>query len=70
MSLLELIVLLEKISGRKINCKFSKWRPGDQKVFVSDTRKAKKDFGWFPKVKKEKGIELLFNWVKKHKFYF
>lgn len=70
MSLLELIVLLEKISGRKVNCKFSKWRPGDQKVFVSDIRKAQKDFGWLPKVEKEKGIELLYNWVKKHKFYF
>lgn len=69
-SLLELVKLLEEMTGRKVMCKFSDWRPGDQKVFVCNIDKAKRDLGWFPKVKKEEGIELLFKWVKENKSYF
>jgi CDP-paratose 2-epimerase len=69
-SLLELIKLIEKMNGKKIRYKFSEWRPGDQKVFVCNIEKAKRDFGWFPKVKKEEGIELLYKWVRDNKSYF
>jgi CDP-paratose 2-epimerase len=69
-SLLELIKMLEEMSGKKIQYKFSEWRPGDQKVFVCNINKAKKDFGWFPKVKKEEGIRLLYKWVKENKSFF
>jgi CDP-paratose 2-epimerase len=40
LSLLECIDLLEKIGGRKIKVRFDKWRPGDQKIFISDIKKA------------------------------
>ena len=32
--------LLEKLLGRPVPVKRSDWRPGDQKVFVADIRKA------------------------------
>ena len=70
MSLLELITLLEELSDKKIRYKFSNWRPGDQKVFVCDIEKAKRDFKWVPKVKKEEGVELLYKWVRENKSYF
>jgi len=64
LSLLELLAILEKKLGREIKHKFSDWRPGDQKVFVSDISKAKKEFGWEPKISAEKGVGLLIDWAK------
>lgn len=67
LSLLELLDYLEKMMGRKIEHHFSKWRPGDQKIFVSDIRKIKKDLRWEPKTSIETGLEKLFTWVKSNK---
>ncbi len=63
-SLLELLELLEEMLNRKITYDFDTWRPGDQKVYYSDTSKAKKDFNWVPKIPKEEGIRELFDWVR------
>lgn len=67
LSLLDLISMLSKLNKSKIAYVFSKWRPGDQKVFVSDIRKAKKDFGWQPKIGIDKGVKHILNWVKENK---
>lgn len=63
MSLLELIEKLEEMSGRKINLRFSDWRPGDQRVYVSNIDKAKAEFGWEPTISKSEGLEKLWEWV-------
>jgi CDP-paratose 2-epimerase len=70
MSLLELIGYLEEHLGIDIPTKFSDWRPGDQRVYVSDISKAKKDLKWIPQIPPEEGVEKLFNWVKAHKKIF
>lgn len=70
LSLLELIAYLEKSLDKKIEYSFADWRPGDQQVFVCDISKAKKEFGWEPKVNAERGIKNLFNWVKDNKELF
>ncbi len=62
--------MLEQLLGRKIQTSVSDWRPGDQPVFISDIRKAKNDLNWAPKITAEKGIELLFNWVKENQKIF
>jgi CDP-paratose 2-epimerase len=62
--------LLEKMLGKKVPVKRSDWRPGDQKVFVADIRKAGSDLGWKPKVSVEQGVEMLFDWVKQNKDLF
>jgi CDP-paratose 2-epimerase len=62
--------ILEKLFGRKIAPKFSDWRPGDQPIYVSDIRKAKKDFGWEPKVNVEQGITKLYKWVSTNRDLF
>ena len=59
--------ILEKLFNKKIDAKFSKWRPGDQKVYVSDIRLVEKELGWRPKIGIEEGIEKLFNWVGNNK---
>lgn len=70
MSLLELIAFIESFTGKKLEYKFSDWRPGDQPVFVCDISKAKREFGWEPKVSVEEGVKKLFNWVKENKNLF
>jgi len=62
--------ILEKLLGKKIEVERDDWRPGDQKVFYADFRKAKRELGWEPKIDLEEGIELLFNWVKGNKELF
>ena len=63
LSLLELIDLLEKISGKKVKIKLSDWRKFDQKVYISDTIKAQKLLKWKPTVSPEEGVRKIYNWI-------
>jgi CDP-paratose 2-epimerase len=58
------ISLLELCKKLDIKPKFSDWRPSDQKVFYADITKAKKIFGWEPKVGIDEGLEELVEWTK------
>jgi CDP-paratose 2-epimerase len=62
--------LLEKLLGKPVPVAHSGWRPGDQKVFVADIRKAGRELGWKPKVGVEEGVRRLFEWVKENKDLF
>ena len=63
LSLMELISILEEISSKKIKYSFNDWRPGDQKIFVCQIKRALDDFGWKPKVSISEGIKKLYEWV-------
>jgi len=63
LSLLELLDIMEE-KGVKPEVKFSQARPGDQKVFIADIRKAKKLLGWKPTISVEVGIEKLLHWLE------
>lgn len=69
-SVLDLMEFIEKDSGRKISCHFAPWRPGDQKVYISNIQKAKQDFGWSPKISKSEGLSALWHWVNKERRLF
>ncbi|MFT3890416.1 MAG: GDP-mannose 4,6-dehydratase [Anaerolineales bacterium] len=62
--------ILENLLGKKIEVARDDWRPGDQRVFYADYRKAKKELGWEPKIDLETGIEMLFKWVKENQNLF
>jgi CDP-paratose 2-epimerase len=62
--------MLEKLLGKSIPVARGDWRPGDQKVFVADIRKAEKDLGWKPKVNVESGVKQLFDWVRANQTLF
>jgi CDP-paratose 2-epimerase len=66
LSLLELIQLLEQLLDRKLKYIFADSRPGDQLVFVSDIRKAWKDFGWKPEVSPAEGVDRLLSWLRQN----
>ncbi len=62
--------LLERLLGKPVPVRRGDWRPGDQKVFVADIRKAERDLGWKPKVGVEAGVGRLFEWVRENKDLF
>lgn len=64
LSLNELIAILEQRFGRLIDRKTSDWRPGDQKVFVSDISKVKEDLGWEPTTDLHAGINAMAEWIE------
>ena len=62
--------ILERLLGKKIEVARADWRPGDQRVFYADFRKAKRELDWEPRIDLEEGIEMLFDWVKANKDLF
>lgn len=69
-SLLEFIMEIEKITGKKTKLNFSDWRPSDQKVYISDINKVKEKLSWQPKVTVSEGIRKLIKWIKENENYF
>ncbi len=63
LSLRELLAFIDKRRGSKLPFSSSGWRPGDQKVFVSDIRRAAAELGWAPKITCAQGLDLLYDWV-------
>ena len=63
-SLLELLDILESELGRKIPYKLANWRPGDQKVYISNINLVVGATGWKPKTSAESGVRKLIDWTK------
>jgi CDP-paratose 2-epimerase len=63
-SLLELIGMLEARLGKEIPLVYADWRPGDQRVYISDIRKAREDFGWAPRLTVRQGLDQLLMWIE------
>ena len=64
MSLLELIGMLKKLTGKRSRIRFDKWRASDQRVYISDISKAEKLLNWKPKISPKEGVKILVNWAK------
>ena len=62
--------LLEELVGHEVPVTRDIWRPGDQRVFIADIRKAKRELGWEPKINVETGVRRLFAWVNENKDLF
>lgn len=67
---LEIEPILCDLFGKEIPVSYEDWRPGDQPIYISDTSKAQRDFGWQPKTGVDEGMRLLFEWVHNHKELF
>ncbi|MFH1790364.1 MAG: NAD-dependent epimerase/dehydratase family protein [Candidatus Omnitrophota bacterium] len=70
LSLLEFIGMIEARTGKRMEMKFSEWRPSDQKVYVSDISKIGDMLGWEPSVPAGAGIDRLTAWVRDNTEFF
>jgi CDP-paratose 2-epimerase len=66
LSLLELFDILEQELSVRLAYRRLPWRASDQKVFVADTGKAKRRFGWSPRVEMHDGLRQMIQWVTRH----
>ncbi|MGD0707216.1 MAG: GDP-mannose 4,6-dehydratase [Anaerolineaceae bacterium] len=66
----EFFPMLAKLLGKPLEVKWGDWRPGDQKVYISNIGKAEKILKWQPKIGVEEGVRRLFDWVKLNKDLF
>ncbi|MGC9334293.1 MAG: SDR family NAD(P)-dependent oxidoreductase [Anaerolineae bacterium] len=66
----ELGPMLGELLGRPMEVAHEDWRPGDQRIFVADIRKAWLELGWRPKVGREEGVRRLYEWVVDHQALF
>jgi CDP-paratose 2-epimerase len=55
--------LLQRLTGRTLSVRHDDWRPGDQKVYISDIRKVRSALGWHPRVGVEDGVRRLLAWL-------
>lgn len=63
-SVMEALDIISKITGIKAHINYSEWRPGDQKIYISNTSKSKNKLNWFPRVTINEGIKRLINWIR------
>jgi len=56
--------------GHSIPVTKGDWRPGDQKVYISDISKAEKELGWKPRIGVKEGVQRLFDWVSANRSLF
>jgi CDP-paratose 2-epimerase len=64
LSLLELFDILNNELDLVMNINKTNWRISDQKVFIANCDKAKREFNWEPKINKNIGIANMIEWVK------
>jgi CDP-paratose 2-epimerase len=55
---------LRDITGVEVPITRADWRPGDQKIYVSDTTHAERVLGWKPETTWQAGLEKLAGWLE------
>jgi CDP-paratose 2-epimerase len=63
LSLLDLVGLLDQWNPSKLRYTFGDWRPGDQRVYVSDIRRAERELGWRPATGPAQGVRQMVDWM-------
>jgi len=66
LSLVELADYLERELGYRTELLFADWRPGDQRIYISNIQKCNADFGWIPRFSPAEGIARLLDWLRKN----
>lgn len=62
-SLLQVVRHIERLIQRPMHLVFREWRPGDQRYYVSDTRKIRSALGVGPSRSWDRGIARLAKWL-------
>lgn len=64
-SLLQVIRAIESLIGRKVEIQYGAWRAGDQRYYVSDTRRARNALGLPPPKPWSDGLRELASWLRR-----
>jgi CDP-paratose 2-epimerase len=67
LSLLDLVQMLQERLKRRIPLRWNDWRPGDQRVYVSDIRKLETTLDWTPEIDMGTGVAELIDWVAENR---
>lgn len=62
--------MLERLLGHAVPVTYQDWRPGDQKIYISDISQASRDLDWTPKVDVEDGVGRMVGWIRDHRDLF
>lgn len=65
-SLYDCLEIIAALFGSPIEIAYGPWRPGDQRVYVSDVRRARAELGWEPRIGVKDGLGRLFGWASGH----
>jgi CDP-paratose 2-epimerase len=63
-SLLELLDVVAELTGTRPEVEHAPWRTGDQRYYVSDTRRLQRLTGWQPRVGVRQGVRRLLQWLR------
>ena len=63
---MEFSKILEKVAGHEIPVEYHDWRPGDQKVYISNISKAHNQLGWSPEIGVHEGLSRLYKWASEN----
>jgi CDP-paratose 2-epimerase len=66
-SLLEVISMIEEITGNRVRYSLHKARPGDQLFYVTDFSKLTRHTGWQPRISVSQNIEMIWKWWREQR---
>ena len=66
-SLLELVEMIEQITGKPVRYTSQRPRPGDQLYYVTDFEKLTRHTGWKPKISVRQNLHMIWNWWKEQR---
>ena len=62
-SLVEVLHFIEQQAGVRIHYRRAEPRPGDQRVYISDIRRAGRELEWGPRIGWKAGLSGLHSWI-------
>ena len=62
--------MLSEELDRPIEVSYGDWRPGDQRVYISDIGKARAEMGWVPEIGARAGVRRLLSWIRENERLF
>jgi CDP-paratose 2-epimerase len=69
-SLIDVLDYLKGQCGFELTWRNAEWRPGDQRIYVSDIRRAREQLGWTPRTHWHRGIDRVLDWVASNREMF
>ena len=63
---IEFSKILAEVSGLEIPVEYNDWRPGDQKVYISNIKKCHTELGWTPGIDVREGLSRLYIWASEN----